>query len=127
MNNKVLIITGLMIGLIFSELDETVVNTALPTIIRDLNGLSLYGWVAGVYMLAMTSFMPILGKLADLYGRKRIYIASMSLFIAGSVVSGFATSMPILLFGRGIQGIGAGGRVPPRRVHRFLTAHACAS
>jgi MFS family permease len=111
-NNKVLIITGLMIGLIFSELDETVVNTALPTIIRDLNGLSLYGWVAGVYMLAMTSFMPILGKLADLYGRKRIYIASMSLFIAGSVVSGFATSMPILLFGRGIQGIGAGGLMP---------------
>jgi MFS family permease len=48
--------TGLIIGVVFSELDETVVNTALPTIIRDLNGLSLYGWVTGVYMLAMTSF-----------------------------------------------------------------------
>ncbi|WP_258171068.1 MDR family MFS transporter [Paenibacillus sp. R14(2021)] len=111
-NNKALIITGLIIGIIFSELDETVVSTAMPTIIRDLNGLSLYGWVAGIYMLTMTSFMPILGKLADLYGRKRIYILSMSLFIAGSVVSGFADSMPILLLGRGIQGIGAGGLMP---------------
>jgi EmrB/QacA subfamily drug resistance transporter len=111
-NNKALIITGLMIGLIFSELDETVVSTALPTIIRDLGGLSLYGWVAGVYMLAMTSFMPILGKLADLYGRKRIYVVSMGLFIAGSIISGFAESMPVLLIGRGIQGIGAGGLMP---------------
>ncbi|MFC5468246.1 MDR family MFS transporter [Cohnella suwonensis] len=111
-NNKALIVTGLIIGIIFSELDETVVSTAMPTIIRDLNGLSLYGWVAGIYMLTMTSFMPILGKLADLYGRKKIYILSMSLFIAGSVISGFATSMPVLLLGRGIQGIGAGGLMP---------------
>ncbi|MCD9022591.1 MDR family MFS transporter [Cohnella silvisoli] len=111
-NNKALIVIGLIIGIIFSELDETVVSTAMPTIIRDLNGLSLYGWVAGIYMLTMTSFMPILGKLADLYGRKRIYILSMSLFIAGSIISGFATSMPVLLLGRGIQGIGAGGLLP---------------
>ncbi|WP_456090123.1 MDR family MFS transporter [Paenibacillus curdlanolyticus] len=111
-NNRKLIVLGLIIGIIFSELDETVVSTAMPTIIRDLNGLSLYGWVAGIYMLTMTSFMPILGKLADLYGRKKIYLLSMGLFIAGSVISGFATSMPILLFGRGIQGIGAGGLMP---------------
>ncbi|WP_235949244.1 MDR family MFS transporter [Paenibacillus glycinis] len=111
-NNKALIIIGLIIGIIFSELDETVVSTAMPTIIRDLNGLSLYGWVAGIYMLTMTSFMPILGKLADLYGRKKIYILSMSLFIAGSIVSGFAENMPVLLLGRGIQGIGAGGLMP---------------
>ncbi|MEW9702504.1 MDR family MFS transporter [Paenibacillus sp. SI8] len=111
-NNKALIVTGLIIGIIFSELDETVVSTAMPTIIRDLDGLALYGWVAGIYMLTMTSFMPILGKLADLYGRKRIYILSMSLFIMGSIISGFATSMPVLLSGRGIQGIGAGGLMP---------------
>lgn len=111
-NNKALIVTGLLISFVFSELDETVVNTALPTIIRDLNGLSLYGWVAGIYMLTMTAFMPILGKLADLYGRKKIYILSMSLFIAGSVISGFADTMPVLLLGRGIQGIGAGGLMP---------------
>ncbi|UKS28930.1 MFS transporter [Paenibacillus sp. HWE-109] len=111
-NNKVLIVTGLIIGIIFAELDETVVSTALPSIIRDLNGLSLYGWVAGIYMLTMTAFMPILGKLADLFGRKRIYILSMSLFIGGSIISGFASSMPTLLLGRGIQGIGAGGLLP---------------
>jgi EmrB/QacA subfamily drug resistance transporter len=111
-NNKALIVTGLIIGLVFSELDETVVNTALPTIIRDLNGLSLYGWVAGIYMLTMTAFMPILGKLADLYGRKKIYIVSMSLFVAGSIISGFADTMPILLLGRGLQGVGAGGLMP---------------
>ncbi|MEQ4484525.1 MFS transporter [Cohnella silvisoli] len=111
-NNKTLVLTGLMIGLIFAELDETVVSTAMPTIIRELHGLSLYGWVAGVYMLAVTMFMPILGKLADLYGRKRIYLSCMALFIAGSIVSGLAPSMTWLLIGRGIQGIGAGGLMP---------------
>ncbi|WP_281426598.1 MDR family MFS transporter [Paenibacillus solanacearum] len=99
-------------GLIFAELDETIVSTAMPTIIRELHGLPLYGWVAGVYMLAVTMFMPILGKLADLYGRKRVYLSCMALFIAGSIVSGLAPSMAVLLIGRGIQGIGAGGLMP---------------
>ncbi|GJM76959.1 hypothetical protein HMSSN036_91750 [Paenibacillus macerans] len=98
--------------MIFAELDETVVSTAMPTIIRELHGLSLYGWVAGVYMLAVTLFMPILGKLADLYGRKRVYLSCMGLFILGSIVSGIAPSMAVLLLGRGIQGIGAGGLMP---------------
>ncbi|THF82665.1 MDR family MFS transporter [Cohnella fermenti] len=111
-NNKALVLTGLLIGLIFAELDETVVSTAMPTIIRDLHGLSLYGWVTGVYMLAMTMFMPILGKLADLFGRKRVYLACIALFIGGSIVGGLAVSMPMLLVGRGIQGIGAGGLMP---------------
>lgn len=107
-----MVLTGLILGLIFAELDETIVSTAMPTIIRELHGLSLYGWVAGIYMLAVTLFMPILGKLADLYGRKRIYLLCMGLFIAGSIVSGFASSMTWLLIGRGIQGIGAGGLMP---------------
>ncbi|MCC3377042.1 MDR family MFS transporter [Cohnella sp. REN36] len=111
-NNKVLVLIGLMLGLIFAELDETIVSTAMPTIIKQLHGLSLYGWVAGVYMLSVTLFMPILGKLADLYGRKRVYLACLALFMAGSIVSGLAHSMPILLLGRGIQGIGAGGLMP---------------
>ncbi len=111
-NNKTLIMIGLLIGIIFSALDETVVTTAMPTIIRDLHGLQLYGWVAGVYMLTMTAFMPILGKLADLFGRKRIYMICMGLFIGGSIISGLATSMEVLLIGRGIQGIGAGGMMP---------------
>ncbi len=111
-NNKTLVLIGLLIGLIFAELDETVVSTAMPTIIRDLHGLSLYGWVAGIYMLAVTMFMPILGKLADLYGRKRVYLFCVGLFIAGSIVCGLAPSMTVLLIGRGIQGIGAGGLMP---------------
>ncbi|MBO7747837.1 MFS transporter [Paenibacillus sp. MWE-103] len=111
-NNKGLVLAGLMLGLIFAELDETVVSTAMPTIIRELHGLSLYGWVAGVYMLAVTMFMPILGKLADLYGRKRVYLSCMALFMAGSIVGGLADSMTMLLVGRGIQGIGAGGLMP---------------
>lgn len=111
-NNKVLVLIGLLIGLIFSELDETVVSTAMPTIIRDLHGLSLYGWVAGIYMLSLTMFMPILGKLADLFGRKKIYLTCVGLFIAGSIVCGLTPSMTVLLIGRGIQGIGAGGMMP---------------
>ncbi|MFC7391637.1 MDR family MFS transporter [Scopulibacillus cellulosilyticus] len=111
-SNKILVMAGLIIGLIFSELDETVVNTAMPTIIRDLGGLSLYGWVAGVYMLALSAFMPILGKLADLYGRKKIYLICMAFFIGGSIVCGLSNSMTMLLIGRGIQGIGAGGLMP---------------
>ncbi|GIP22002.1 MDR family MFS transporter [Paenibacillus sp. J22TS3] len=111
-NNKALVLTGLLLGLIFSELDETVVSTAMPTIIRDLDGLSLYGWVAGVYMLAITMFMPIIGKLADIHGRKKVYLSCMALFMTGSVVSGMAHSMEVLLIGRGIQGIGAGGLMP---------------
>ncbi|GGA42385.1 MDR family MFS transporter [Paenibacillus physcomitrellae] len=111
-NNKKLILIGLLIGLIFSELDETVVSTAMPTIIRDLHGLSLYGWVAGLYMLTATIFMPVLGKLADIYGRKIIYLSCMGLFITGSIVCGLAPSMTVLLVGRGLQGIGAGGLMP---------------
>ncbi|MCI4622878.1 multidrug transporter [Priestia megaterium] len=111
-NNKILVMTGLMIGIIFSELDETVVNTAMPTIIRDLGGLSMYGWVAGIYMLALSAFMPILGKLADLFSQKKVYFASMAFFIGGSIICGLSHSMIMLLIGRGIQGLGAGGLMP---------------
>ncbi|CAG7654792.1 MDR family MFS transporter [Paenibacillus allorhizosphaerae] len=111
-SNKKLVLIGLLLGLIFSELDQTIVSTALPTIIRDLHGLSLFGWVAGIYMLAITIFMPLFGKLADLYGHKRIYMICMALFIAGSIICGFAGSMIMLLAGRCIQGIGAGGLMP---------------
>ncbi|MFC4618718.1 MDR family MFS transporter [Camelliibacillus cellulosilyticus] len=111
-SNKIVVMIGLIIGLIFSELDETVVNTAMPTIIRELGGLSLYGWVAGIYMLTMSAFMPIFGKLADLLGRKKIYLLCLALFIGGSIVCGTAHSMTLLLIGRGIQGAGAGGLMP---------------
>jgi MFS family permease len=77
-NSKTLVLIGLLLGLIFAEMDETVVSTAMPTIIRELHGLSLYGWVAGVYMLTMTIAMPILGRLADVFGRKKVYMSCMA-------------------------------------------------
>ncbi|MCS7464104.1 MFS transporter [Paenibacillus doosanensis] len=111
-SNKTLILIGLLLGLVFSELDQTAVSTALPTIIRDLHGLALFGWVAGIYMLSITIFMPIFGKLADLYGRKRIYLICLALFMAGSILCGLSHSMVALLIGRCVQGIGAGGLMP---------------
>lgn len=110
--NKILVFVALMIGMIFSELDETVISTAMPTIIRDLHDMTLYGWVAGIYMLTMTACMPILGKLSDIFGRKQLYLISIALFILGSLVSGSAPTMELLLLGRGIQGVGAGGLMP---------------
>ncbi|GIP21976.1 MFS transporter [Paenibacillus sp. J22TS3] len=110
--NRKWLLIGLLLGVIFSALDETVVSTALPTIIRDLNGLALLGWVAGIYMLSITIFMPIFGKLADLFGYKRIYLICMTLFMAGSIICGLSNSMAMLLIGRAIQGIGAGGLMP---------------
>lgn len=110
--NKLLVFIALMIGMVFSGLDETVISTAMPTIIRDLHNMTLYGWVAGIYMLTMTACMPIIGKLSDIFGRKRLYLISIALFILGSLVSGFAPTMELLLLGRGIQGVGAGGLMP---------------
>lgn len=107
-----LVVIGLFFGLLFTEMDETVINTALPTIVRELGGLSLYGWVSAIYLLALTLSLPIMGKLADVYGRKRIYLCSLGLFVAGSLFSGFAHSMTELIVFRGIQGIGGGGLIP---------------
>ncbi|GED70465.1 MFS transporter [Brevibacillus reuszeri] len=110
--NKMFVFIALMIGMIFSGLDETVISTAMPTIIRDLHDMTLYGWVAGIYMLTMAACMPIMGKLSDIFGRKRLYLISITLFILGSLVSGSAPTMELLLLGRGIQGVGAGGLMP---------------
>ncbi|WP_135549251.1 MFS transporter [Paenibacillus cymbidii] len=110
--NKRMVFIALIIGMIFAGLDETVIATAMPAVIRDLHDMTLYGWVAGIYLLSMTACMPIMGKLSDIFGRKRLYLLSIALFIFGSIVSGFAPTMELLLLGRGIQGVGAGGLLP---------------
>lgn len=105
-------VTGLMLGLLLSAMDQTITATAMPTIISSLGGMSLYSWVFSVYMLTTTSSIPIFGKLADLYGRRKIYLIGMGLFVLGSVLCGLASSMIQLIVYRGIQGIGAGALMP---------------
>ncbi|HTH59475.1 MAG TPA: MFS transporter [Paraburkholderia sp.] len=89
-------------------LDQTVVGTALPTIVSELRGFELYAWVATSYLLTSVITVPIFGRLGDHYGRKPFVIASILVFTAASVLCGMANSMPFLVFARGLQGIGGG-------------------
>ncbi|QRG66181.1 MDR family MFS transporter [Brevibacillus choshinensis] len=107
-----LILTGLLLGLLLSSLDQTITATAMPTVVKELGGLSLYSWVFSIYMLTSTTSMPIYGKLADLYGRKRMYLFGMAIFLVGSALCGMAGSMAQLIVYRGIQGLGAGALMP---------------
>jgi EmrB/QacA subfamily drug resistance transporter len=106
------IVTGLMLGLLLSSLDQTIVSTAMPTVIADLNGMALYSWVFSIYMLTSTASVPIFGKLADLYGRRMIYLIGMGFFLVGSALCGLSENMTELIIFRAIQGIGAGALMP---------------
>jgi len=106
------ITAAMMLSLFLASIESTVVATAMPTIVAQLGGLSLYAWVFSAYMLASTTAIPILGKLSDIYGRRPIYLVSMAIFLTGSVLSGQAQSMPQLVLFRAIQGLGAGGLQP---------------
>ncbi|MCD1259007.1 MFS transporter [Paenibacillus athensensis] len=106
------IVVGLMLGLLLSSLDQTIVSTAMPTVISDLHGLSLYSWVFSIYMLTSTTSVPIFGKLADLYGRRLIYLIGMGFFLVGSALCGLSQNMTELIVFRAIQGIGAGALMP---------------
>ncbi len=103
---------GIMLSLFLSSMEGTVVATAMPTIVGQLGGFSIYSWVFSVFMLTSTTTVPIYGKLSDVYGRKLIYIISMLVFLAGSILCGMARSMEQLIFFRAVQGIGAGGVLP---------------
>ncbi|MGA2513184.1 MAG: MDR family MFS transporter [Candidatus Limnocylindrales bacterium] len=103
---------GVMAALAVAALDSTVVSTAMPTIIGDLGGLSEYGWVFSAYLLASTVTVPLYARLADMYGRKPVFLAGIALFIGGSMLSGLASSMTLLILFRTIQGLGAGAVQP---------------
>jgi EmrB/QacA subfamily drug resistance transporter len=103
------IITGLMMGMFLGALDQTIVSTAIRTISDDLNGLSIQAWVTTAYLITSTIATPIYGKLGDIYGRKKLFMFAISLFIAGSALCSFATSMYMLAACRAVQGVGAGG------------------
>jgi EmrB/QacA subfamily drug resistance transporter len=104
-----LVLIGLMSGLFLSSLDQTVVGTAMRTISDDLNGLSMQAWVTTAYLITSTVITPIAGKLSDIFGRRPIYMWSIVIFLIGSILSGFAWSMPTLAVFRAVQGIGGGG------------------
>jgi len=103
------VLVGLMAGMFLSALDQSVVGTAMRTIADDLHGLSAQAWVTTAYLITSTIATPIYGKLGDIFGRRYLFITAISIFVVGSVISGFASSMYELAAFRAIQGIGAGG------------------
>jgi EmrB/QacA subfamily drug resistance transporter len=106
------IYSGLMLVIGLSALDQTIVAAALPTMVSDLGGLSGYSWVFTAYILGSTITIPIYGKLGDAHGRRKVLVASISIFMVGSLLCGVAQSMEQLAAARAVQGIGAGGIMP---------------
>jgi EmrB/QacA subfamily drug resistance transporter len=100
---------ALMLGMFLAALDQTIVSTALPTIVGDLGGLNHLSWVVTSYLLASTASAPLYGKLGDMYGRKPVFLAAILIFLAGSMLAGLSQSLTQLVAFRALQGIGAGG------------------
>jgi EmrB/QacA subfamily drug resistance transporter len=124
------IMSGLMLGMLLAALDQTIVATALPTIVGDLGGLNHLSWVVTAYLVASTVTTPLYGKFSDIYGRKRTFQFAIVVFLFGSALAGLSQSMIELIAFRGLQGIGAGGLmtlamtiigdvVPPRQRGRY--------
>jgi EmrB/QacA subfamily drug resistance transporter len=107
-----LLIAGLMIAMLFGALDQTVVGTAMPRIVGELGGLSLMAWLTTAYMLTSTVVVPIAGKLADLIGRRIVYVTGLLVFIAASALCGMSQNMSELILFRALQGIGGGIMMP---------------
>jgi EmrB/QacA subfamily drug resistance transporter len=122
---------ALMLGMFLAALDQTIVSTALPTIVGDLGGLNHLSWVVTSYLLASTISTPLYGKIGDMVGRKPVFQAAILIFLAGSLLAGLSQSMVELIGFRALQGIGAGGLivgaqaiigdiVPPRERGRYM-------
>lgn len=103
---------ALMLVMVLASMEQTVTSTAMPTIIGELHGLEHYSWVASIYLLACTVSMPLYGRLADAWGRKRVIIGSILLFCGASLAASTSHSMLQLVLYRGLQGLGAGGIMP---------------
>ena len=104
-----LVLGALMLGMLLAALDQTIVATALPTIVGELGGASHLSWIVTAYLLASTASTPLWGKLGDMYGRKRFFQAAIVIFLVGSALSGLSESMGELIAFRALQGIGGGG------------------
>jgi EmrB/QacA subfamily drug resistance transporter len=126
----VVVLFGLMAGVLLAALDQSIVGTALPTIVSDLGGLDKLAWVVTAYLLTATASTPLWGKISDLYGRRHIFQAAILVFLAGSVLCGLSQNLPQLIAFRALQGIGGGGLmslafsiigdiIPPRERGRY--------
>ncbi|MCW8378734.1 MDR family MFS transporter [Streptomyces justiciae] len=122
---------ALMVAMLLASLDQTIVSTALPTIVGELHGVSHLAWVTTAYILAATIVMPVYGRLGDLIGRKVLFLGGISVFLVGSVIAGSAQDMTWLIIGRAVQGLGGGGLmiisqaiiadlVPPRQRAKYM-------
>ena len=125
------VFAALMLGMFLAALDQTIVSTALPTIVGDLGGLEHLSWVVTSYLLATTASTPLYGKLGDMYGRKPVFLVAILIFLAGSMLCGLSQTMGELIAFRAVQGLGAGGLmvgaqaiiadvVPPRERGRYM-------
>jgi EmrB/QacA subfamily drug resistance transporter len=106
------VLGAILLALLLGALDQTIVGTALPTIVTDLRGNDLYTWVVTIYLLTSTIAVPFYGKLSDYYGRKPLLLFGITMFLIGSALSGLSQTMEQLILFRGIQGIGAGALFP---------------
>jgi EmrB/QacA subfamily drug resistance transporter len=109
---RMVVTIGVLLGMMISSMEITIVGTALPTVIATLGGLQHYSWVFSAYLITSTVTVPVWGKLSDLYGRRPIYQIGIALFLLGSMLSGMAASMTQLIIFRALQGLGAGALVP---------------
>ncbi|MFI6561064.1 DHA2 family efflux MFS transporter permease subunit [Streptomyces sp. NPDC050534] len=109
--NVLVSIGALLLGLLLAALDQTIVSTALPTIVSDLGGLEHLSWVVTAYLLASTAATPLWGKLGDQYGRKKLFQTAIVIFLIGSALCGMAQNMPELIAFRAVQGLGGGGLI----------------
>ena len=127
-----IVLPGLILTMVLAMLDQLVVSTALPRIVGDLGGVSHLSWVVTAYILTSTITTPFYGKLGDMYGRKKLFIFAIVLFLIGSALSGLSTSMAMLISFRALQGLGAGGLmvgamatlgeiVPPRERGKYMS------
>src|SRR5690625_4678626 len=110
--NRPFILASVMLGMFLAAIEATIVATAMPSIVADLGGFSMYSWVFSAYLLTNASTVLIFGKLADIFGRKPIYIIGITIFLTGSTLAGFSQSMSMLIAMRFIQGVGAGALMP---------------
>lgn len=106
------VVTGLLLAILMAAMDNTIVATALGSILADLGGVESYVWITSAYAVAVLAGMPIFGKLSDMYGRKRFFIFGLTIFLIGSALCGIAETVPQLAIYRAIQGIGGGALMP---------------